>query len=105
MKRTVLYTVALLPALMALAFAHMTLASGAKVRHTIIAALGAAAPGGGNYVNFFNARLKARPEVAFDAILSGPSTTGVFVGDGSRNFRDCSGRQPGSGCRELRVRE
>src|SRR5262245_21965905 len=84
MKRSFLYTVALLPALMAVSFAHMTLASGVNIRHSIIAASGAAAPVGGNYVSFFNARLKARPEVAFDAILSGPSTTGVFVGDPNR---------------------
>src|SRR5262245_19662567 len=84
MKRSVLYTFALLPALMALPFAHPTLASGVNMRHTIIAASGAAAPAGGNYVFFFNARLTARPEVVFAAILSGPSTSGVFVGDASR---------------------
>lgn len=78
MKRSVLYTLVLLP------FAHMTLASGAKMRHTIIAASGAPAPAGGNYISFSNARLKAQPEVVFDATLSGPSTTGVLVGDASR---------------------
>jgi len=52
------------------------------VRHTIVAASGTAAPIGGNYFLFFNARLNSRPEVTFDAILSGPSSTGVFVGDG-----------------------
>jgi hypothetical protein len=94
MKKSVLYTVALLPALMALRFGPMTLASGAKMRHTIIAASGAAAPAGGNYVTFFNARLKARPEVVFDAILSGPSSTGVFVGDGSTTSAIALGGNP-----------
>jgi hypothetical protein len=69
---------------MILPFTHMTLASGVKVRHTTIAASGTATPAGGNYFAFSNARLKARPEVVFDAILSGPSTTGIFVGDGNR---------------------
>ena len=79
---------------MALRSGPMTLASGAKMRHTIIAASGAAAPAGGNYVSFFNARLKARPEVAFDAILSGPSSTGVFVGDGSMTSAIALGGNP-----------
>jgi hypothetical protein len=94
MKRSALYVLALLPALMALRFGPVTLASGVKMRHTIIAATGAAAPAGGNYVSFFNARLKARPEVAFDAILSGPSSTGVFVGDGSRTSAIALGGNP-----------
>jgi hypothetical protein len=83
MKRSVFRTVALLLALMALSFVDVTSASGITMRHTIIAGSGGAAPTGGNYVSFFNARLNARPEVAFDATLSGPSTTGVFVGDGN----------------------
>ncbi len=81
MKRSVSYPVVLLLLLMALPFAHRTLASGAKIRHTIVAASGAAAPAGGNYFLFFNAKLNTRPEVVFDALLTGPSTTGVFVGD------------------------
>ena len=84
MKRSVFCTVALLSALMAVSFVGMTSASGITMRHTIIAASGGAAPTGGNYVSFFNARLNVRPEVAFDATLSGPNTTGVFIGDGSR---------------------
>src|SRR5262245_22185237 len=58
----------------------------AEPKHTIIAASGAAAPAGGNYSfflgNAFSAGLRGR--VAFDTILTGPSTSGVFVGDGSR---------------------
>jgi hypothetical protein len=82
MTKSVLYSVMLSPALVALPVGQMALASGAPKRHSIVAALGTAAPAGGNYVFLFNARLNARPEVAFDAVLSGPSHTGVFVGDG-----------------------
>jgi hypothetical protein len=72
------------------------LSSSAKndVRHTIIAASGTAAPIGGNYFLFFNARLNARPEVTFDAILSGPSSTGVFVGDGRTTTTIALGGNP-----------
>jgi hypothetical protein len=55
--------------------------------HTFVAASGSAAPAGGTYLRFFVARLNARNQVAFDAILggpSGPSASGVFVGDGRR---------------------
>ncbi len=98
MKRAILYTVVLLlPALMALPFAQMSSAAGAKiaVRHTVIAASGGAAPAGGNYLNFFNAALNARHEVAFDAILGGPPfTTGVFVGDGKTTSTIALGANP-----------
>jgi hypothetical protein len=54
-----------------------------KVRHTVIALTGDAAPAGGNYLSssFSNVRLNARHEVAFDASVG--LTTGVFVGDGN----------------------
>jgi len=100
MKRAILYTVVrLLPALMALPIAQMSLAAGAQmpVRHTIIAASGNAAPAGGNYLplSFFNARLNARHEVAFDAFVGGPPfTTGVFVGDGSTTSTIALGANP-----------
>jgi len=55
----------------------------AQVRNTIIAASGDAAPAGGNYLNLPNVpALNARGEMAFDAVLGGPSTRGVFVSDG-----------------------
>jgi hypothetical protein len=54
----------------------------AQTRHTIIAASGDAAPAGGNYTTFLNTlAVNARGQVAFDARLSGPSVTGVFVSD------------------------
>jgi hypothetical protein len=53
-----------------------------QVTHTVIAASGKAAPAGGNYRDFLNTlALNARGQVAFDARLVGPSTTGVFVSD------------------------
>jgi len=64
------------------------------VRHTVVATSGVAAPAGGNYFIFFNARLNARPEVVFDALLSGPSTTGVFVGDGRTTSTIALGGNP-----------
>src|SRR5215212_10876720 len=55
----------------------------AQVTHTIVAATGDAAPAGGNFVSFFQTRvLNVRGQVAFDASLSGPSRSGVFVSDG-----------------------
>jgi hypothetical protein len=54
----------------------------AEATHTIIAASGAAAPAGGNYRAFLNVALNTRGQVAFDAFLGGPSTSGVFVNDG-----------------------
>jgi len=56
----------------------------AQVRHTIIAASGEAAPAGGNYAGFLNTlAVNARGQVTFDTRLGGPSTTGVFVSDGT----------------------
>jgi hypothetical protein len=57
-----------------------------RVRHTVIAASGSAAPAGGSYLafSFLNATLNAREAVAFDAIITGPPfTPGIFVKDGS----------------------
>ena len=79
---------------MALPFGHMTWASGVDMSHSIVAASGAAAPAGGNYLMFLHARLNAQPEVAFDAILSGPSHSGVFVGDGRRTSTIALGGNP-----------
>ena len=92
-KRAALPLVALL--LIALPFAHVMLSSPVKVvQHTVVATSGVAAPAGGNYFIFFNARLNARPEVIFDALLSGPSTTGVFVGDGRTTSTIALGGNP-----------
>ena len=87
MKRAICYPVAFLPAVAVLSLTQMVSAGDttSRVRHTIIAASGAAAPLGGNYViiSFMNATLNARHGVAFDAFLTGPPpTSGVFVREG-----------------------
>ncbi len=67
----------------------------AQVRHTVIAATGDAAPAGGNYVGFLNTlAVNARGQVSFDARLSGPSTTGVFVSDGNTTSTIVLGGNP-----------
>jgi len=67
--------------LIALALAQLSWAAGvrAQVTHTIIAASGTAAPAGGNFFGFINIASNTRGDVAFDALLGGPSTSGVFV--------------------------
>jgi hypothetical protein len=97
MKRAVSRSAVLVPALMALPFVPMTSAVGAqaRVRHTVIATSGDAAPAGGNYSPFlFNPTLSARSDVAFGALLFGPSSTGVFVGDGTTTFTIALGGNP-----------
>jgi hypothetical protein len=86
LKTAVWCPVVFLPAIVVLSLTQILSAGDttSRVRHTIIAASGDAAPAGGNYstFSFLNATLSARHEVAFDAILSGPPpTTGVFVRD------------------------
>jgi hypothetical protein len=69
----------------AIAVPFASSAENVKVRHTVIAVSGDEAPTGGNYLpsSFSNARLNASHEVAFDAVVGGPSfATGIFVGDG-----------------------
>jgi hypothetical protein len=67
----------------------------AQVRHTIIAASGNEAPAGGNYTTFLNTlALNARGQVTFDARLSGPSATGVFVSDGTTTSTIALGGNP-----------
>lgn len=80
MKRAVLYLV-ILTVITSLSL-QISSAADVKVRHTLIAASGDAAPAGGNYLpsSFFNVRLNARHEVAFDAGVG--ATSGIFVGDG-----------------------
>jgi len=71
---------------MSMPFAQISSAANAKVRHTVIAATGDAAPTGGNYLSFSfaNARLNASHQVTFDAVVGGPSfATGIFVSDGN----------------------
>ena len=86
MRKVFLYLIVLaVAAALSLPFARISSAESVKVRHTVIAATGDVAPGGGNYLpfSFANARLNARHEVAFDAVVSGPSfAAGVFVSDG-----------------------
>lgn len=69
--------------LIALTLAQFLLATGAQaqVKHTIIAASGDTAPAGGTYLSFNTFALNERGQVAFDAFLGGPSTSGVFVSD------------------------
>jgi hypothetical protein len=97
MKRAVSCSIVLVPALMALPFAQMSSAAGgrAEVRHTIIAASGNAAPAGGIYSPFLGKPiLNARDQVVFDAGLTGPSTSGVFVGDGTMTSTIALGGNP-----------
>src|ERR1044072_2360391 len=65
-----------------------------KVRHTVIAASGDAAPAGGNYLlsSFSNVSLNSRHDVAFDASVG--VTTGVFVGDGTTTSTTALGENP-----------
>lgn len=91
MKKAIWSPVVFLPAFVALACAQMLSAEGAKcrVRHTIIAASGDAAPSGGVYnpFSFSNATMNARDAVAFDAVVNGPPpTTGVFAQDRKTAF-------------------
>jgi hypothetical protein len=82
MKRVFLYlTVLILTASIAQPLLQISSAN-TKVRHTVIAASGDAAPAGGNYLSssFANVSLNTRHDVAFDASVG--VTTGVFVGDG-----------------------
>ena len=67
-----------------------------QVTHTAIAASGDAAPAGGNYAEFLNTlALNASGQVAFDARLGGPSTTGVFVSDHISTSAIALGGNPG----------
>jgi hypothetical protein len=65
-------------------------------QHAIIAASGAAAPTAGHYLPLFsNARLNARGEVAFDAVVDGrPFTSGVFVSSGGSTSTIALGDNP-----------
>jgi hypothetical protein len=97
MKRAVSCSIVLVLALMALPFAQMSSAAGgrAEVHHTIIAASGNAAPAGGIYSPFlFKPILNPRDQVVFETSLLGPSTSGVFVGDGTTTSTIALGGNP-----------
>ena len=82
MKRAFLYLV-ILTVTTSMALQISSAADGnVRVRHTVIAATGDAAPEGGNYLlsSFSNVGLNSRHDVVFDASVG--STTGVFVNDG-----------------------
>jgi len=65
-----------------LALANPTLVSaGTQINNTVIASTGTAAPAGGNYLLFHTVALQAQHRVVFDAVLGGPSTSGVFLAD------------------------
>jgi hypothetical protein len=66
----------------------------APVKHTIIAASGEVAPEGGNYRSFTTVAVDARGQVAFDASLSGPSTSGVFLSDRKKTSAIALGGNP-----------
>ena len=87
MRRVFLYLLVLaVAAALLLPFTRISSAANVKVRHTVIAASGDEAPTGGNYLpsSFSNVRLNASHEVAFEAVVGGPSfATGIFVGDGN----------------------
>jgi hypothetical protein len=98
-KTTLLTRNGVLLALAVLSFTRMSSggATTSRVRHTIIAASGGAAPVGGNYItfSFFNATLNARHGIAFDAFLSGPPpTSGVFVREGKTTSAIALGVHP-----------
>jgi hypothetical protein len=98
MRRLFLYLIVLaMAASIALPFARISSAADARVRHTVIAATGGEAPTGSNYLpfSFSNARLNARHEVTFDAVVGGPFfATGIFVGDGKTTSAVALGPNP-----------
>jgi len=94
MKRAVLYLI-ILTVTTSMALQISSAADGnVKVRHTIIAASGDAAPAAGNYLpfSFSNVSLNSRHDVAFDASVG--VTTGVFVGDGTTTSTTALGENP-----------
>ena len=93
MKRAVTQSAVLLSALV-LTPSFPAAAAKTPVSHTVVAATGTAAPAGGLYIAFSLVALNARSQVAFDATLGGPSTTGVFVGDGWRTSTIALGGDP-----------
>lgn len=66
----------------------------AQENHTVIAATGTAAPEGGVFRFLSSIGVNAPGQVAFDAILQGTSTTGIFVGDGKTTSAIALGGNP-----------
>ena len=85
-------------ALIALTLAQLLWTTSARaqapVKHTIIAASGDVAPEGGNYRSFTTIAVNARGQVAFDALLTGPSTSGVFFSDRKKTSAIALGGNP-----------
>jgi hypothetical protein len=97
MKSTFLYLIVLvMAASISLPFAQITSTAQTETRHTIIATTGDATPAGGNYLtsSFSNVRLNASHQVAFDATIGPPFTTGVCVGDGKTTATVALGANP-----------
>ena len=86
MNRAFLYLIILAVALSTtLPFAQRSSAAEpTKVSHTIITTTGDPAPSGGSYLpgSFSTVRLNPRHDVAFDAAVGPPFTSGVFVANG-----------------------
>jgi len=83
-------------ALVVLTLAQFLCTAGAlaQATHTVIAASGTAAPAGGNYFGFDTVAMNSRGQVAFNAILAGPSTSGVFVNHGTTTSAIALGGNP-----------
>src|SRR5262249_34043649 len=79
---------------MTLAQSLWTTGAQAQVTHTIIAASGDTTPAGGIYLSFNTFGLNERGQVAFEANLAGPSTSGVFVSDRTNTFAIALGGNP-----------
>jgi hypothetical protein len=83
--------------LMVLALVQFLPAIGAQaqVRHTIVAASGEAAPAGGAYGSLLNTiTVNPRGQIAFDVLLGGPATSGVFVSNGTTTSTIALGGNP-----------
>ena len=97
-KKAFLYSGPVCALILALPFVEVSLAARrtTQPQHTIVAASGGAAPAGGNYLPLFsNARMNARDEVAFDAVVGSPLfTSGVFAGNGSTTSTIALGANP-----------
>src|SRR4051794_41360509 len=97
-KTAVLCSVPLCALMLALPMVEVPVAARRTPRpqHAIIAASGGAAPSAGHYLPLFsNARLNARGEIAFDAVVDGPPfTSGVFVSSGGGTSPQTPGGNP-----------
>ncbi len=69
----------------------------AQIQNTAIATAGAGAPAGGNYLSFNTLSMNERGQVAFDANLTGTSSSGIFVADRSTTSTVALGSNAGPG--------